>query len=570
MDKSQVIQILEEFATLLELKSENPFKVRAFQNAARALETHAQDLKSLIESGELEKIKGIGKGISHVIHELYEKGFSQDHKDLRKGFPDSLFDLFRVQGLGAKRIKVLYDKLHIRSLGELEYACKENRLLKLDGFGTKSQENILKGIEYLKKSSGKSLLSSARQESAKLIAYLEKQKGISRIEIAGSLRRSKEIIGDIDILVSAADPVKIHTAFIKYPEVESVLAHGETKSSVALKSGMNCDLRTVTEKEFPFALQYFTGSKEHNVVVRGLAKDKGFKLNEYGMSKGTRLIPCKDEAEIYSKLGLNAIPPEVRENTGEIEWVAKNPFPKLIEEKDIRGIFHVHSDESDGNASLEAMIERAQELGYEYIGISDHSQSAGYAHGLDSARVKDQWKRIDALQKKFKIRIFKGIESDILGDGALDYPEEILKGFDFVIGSIHSKFNLPENEQTRRVIRAIENPYLAFVGHPTGRLLLGREGFHLDMEAVLNAAKENQVVMELNANPHRLDLDWRFCRLAKEKGVKLSINPDAHSLAGLEDVTYGVGIARKGWLERKDVVNTLSATEMEKYLTGRK
>lgn len=569
MDKSQVIHILEEMGTLLELRGENPFKVRAFQNAARALETHPQDLKSLIESGELEKIKGIGKSISYVVHELYEKGKSKDHQELRKGFPDSLFELFRVQGLGPKKIKVLYDKLHVSSLGELEYACKENRLLKLEGFGEKTQENILKGIEYLKKASGKSHLDIARAESEKLLAYLKKQKGILKLEIAGSLRRSREIIGDIDLLVASKNPKSVHDAFIKYPESERVLGHGETKSSLALKSGMNCDLRTVTEEEFPFALQYFTGSKEHNVVVRSLAQEKGLKLNEYGLFKGKKAIPCKSEEELYGKLGLHMMPPEVRENTGEIEWAVQKPFPTLIEEKDIRGIFHVHSDASDGNATLELMIAHAEKLGYDYVGISDHSQSARYANGLDAKRIKEQWKEIDQLQKKFKIRIFKGIESDILKDGELDYPKDILAGFDFVIGSIHSQFNLPEKEQTRRVVRAIQNPYLTFLGHPTGRLLLGREGFSLNMNEVLEAARNHEVVMELNANPHRLDLDWRFGRIAKEKGIKISINPDAHSLEGLEDVTYGVGIARKAWLEKKDVFNALSVSEIEKWFKQR-
>lgn len=571
IDKAKAVEILEEISLLLELKGENVFKVRAFSNGARVLEGQPGDLKTLIETGELEKLKGIGKGsISKILHDLYEKGESGDYEDLRKGFPESLFELFRIPGLGAKRIKVLYDELHIRSAGELEYACKENRLLALDGFGQKMQEKIIEGIRHLKKSAGQFLLSFAREEAEKLMNYLKKQKGILKIEIAGSLRRSKEIVKDIDVLVSARDPAAIHRAFGRYPEKESAVAEGETKSSLRLKSGIQCDLRTVTEKEFPYALYYFTGSKEHNVAVRTIAKKKSIKVNEYGLFKGARLIPCKDETEIFTTLGLNYVPPEARENTGEVEWVSEKKFPELVEEKDLRGVFHVHSNQSDGTAPLEAMIAEAEKMGLEYVGISEHSQSAKYAGGLDPERVKKQWKQIETLQKNFKIRIFRGIESDILPDGNLDYPEAILAGFDFVIGSIHSRFRMPEAEMTRRIQRAMRNEYLTFVGHPTGRLLLARVGYAVNMPELLATAKEEGVVMELNANPQRLDLDWRVLQDARKKGVLFSINPDAHSLEGLHDISYGVGIARKGWLEKKDVVNTMPVREMEKFLRKRK
>lgn len=570
MDKSQVIEILREIAVLLELKNENVFKIRAFENAARVLEGNPSDLKTLIETKELENLKGIGAHISKIIHDLYEKRKSADYEKLRKGFPDSLFELFRIPGLGAKRIKVLYEKLHIKSVGELEYACKENRLLDLDGFGAKSQENILGGIGLVKKSQGHFLIDFAFAESQKLVQYLKKQKGIHKIEVAGSLRRRKEIIKDIDILVSAKDASAIHNAFIHYPEVQSVVAHGDTKSSVVLKSGINCDLRTVTESEFPYALYYFTGSKEHNVAVRTIAKKKNIKINEYGLFKGSQKIACKDEAEIFEKVGLHYIPPEARENHGEIELAAKKEFPPLVEENQIRGVFHVHSTYSDGVASLEDMIAQAQKMGWDYVGISDHSQSAKYAKGLEPERVKKQWKEIETLQKRFKIRIFRGIESDILGDGKLDYPDAMLAQFDFVIGSIHSRFNLPEKEMTTRIARAMENKYLTFVGHPTGRLLLARDPYPVDLQKLIDLAKKLDVVIELNANPHRLDLDWRMCRYAKEKKVPISINPDAHSVEGLRDVTYGVGIARKAWLEKKDVVNILPLAEIEKILKKRK
>lgn len=565
------MQVLEEIALLLELKDENFFKVRAFQNAARVLEGNPSDVGSLVETGELEKLKGIGKGkIAQIVHDIYEKGKSKDYEELRKGFPETLFELFKIPGLGAKRIKAVYGKLKIKSVAELESAAQKGRLADLDGFGAKSQDKILAGIRQMKKSAGRFLIDAATNQAEKLLAHLKKQKGIERIEIAGSLRRCKETVKDIDILVSAKNPAAVHQAFIQYPETTSVIAHGETKSSVTLKSGINCDLRTVTLKEFPYALYYFTGSKEHNVAVRTIAKKKGIKINEYGLFKDKRLIPCADEAEIFERVGLHYIPPEVRENTGEIEWAAKKDFPELVEEKDIRGVFHVHSTYSDGVASLEEMVASAEGKGYEYVGISDHSRSAKYAGGLDEKRLYEQWKEIDRLQKHSKIRIFKGIESDILRDGSLDYPEPILSQFDFIIGSVHSQFNLSEPEMTERLARAMENKHTTFLGHLTGRLLLSREGYSLNMERVIDVAKKTGVSIELNAQPQRLELDWHFCQLAKRQGVGVSIHPDAHAVSHMDYVTYGIGIARKGWLEKKDVTNTLGLASMEKFLKKRK
>ncbi|MCM8776633.1 MAG: DNA polymerase/3'-5' exonuclease PolX [Candidatus Omnitrophica bacterium] len=571
VDKNHVIKCLRQIAVLLELKNENIFKVRAFTNAARILEGHPKDLAALVETGELEKIKGIGSGhISRIIHELYDRGESKDLDELSREFPASLFDLFQIPGLGAKRIKVLYEKLGIKSVGELEYACQENRLLELEGFGARSQEKIVQGIQQLKKSAGHYLIHVAAEESKRLATYLKKQKGILKIEVAGSIRRAKEVIKDIDILVSAKNPATVHEAFVHYPETESVIAHGDTKSSIVLKSGIQCDLRTVREDEFPYALYYFTGSKEHNVAVRTFAKKKGIKINEYGLFRGSRRIVCKDEADIFEKLGFHPIPPEARENTGELELAAKREFPKLIEEKDVRGIFHVHTADSDGLVSLDEMIDAAEQAGFEYIGVSDHSQSAGYANGLEPKRLRLQWKRIDALQKRHKIRIFKGIESDILPDGKLDYSDSILAEFDFVIGAVHSRFNMSEKEMTQRILRAMGNRYFTFFGHPTGRLLLGREGYAVDLVKIIDAAKKANVIMEINANPHRLDLDWRMCQYAKKQGVLMSINPDAHSLDGLNDVKYGVGTARKGWLESGDVLNTFPAAQVEKILKRRR
>ncbi len=571
MDKETVVQILEEIGTLLELKDENVFKIRAYHNAARVLEGQSDDLKTLIETGKLEELKGIGPAISEAVRELFQKGKLKYYEDLKKSFPSGVLDLLRIQGLGPKRVKVLYGKLKIKSVEELEKACKKNQLLGLEGFGEKTQENILQGIARLKKSAGYFLISTAQREAEQFITYLKKQKGIGKIEIAGSIRRHKEIVRDIDILVTAEEPKKIHNAFVKYPLAENVSARGDTKSSITLKSGMDCDLRTVSEKEFPFALYYFTGSKEHNVAMRTVVKRGGYKINEYGLFKGNRLIPCKDEEEIFKKFGFHYIPPELREGDGELEAAKKGELPKLVETGDVRGVFHVHSTYSDGVASLEDMIAGAAKLGYEYVGVSDHSQSAKYAHGLEPARLKLQRKEIDKLAKKYsKIRIFWGIESDILPNGKLDYPDSILGEFDFVIGSVHSNFNFSEKIQTQRILRAMDSKYLTFVGHLTGRLLLSREGYPLDIARIIDGAKEKKVSIELNANPHRLDLDWRYCPRAKEKGIPLSINPDAHSVEGLRDVVYGVGIARKGWLEKKDIINTLPLSEMEKFLKRRR
>ncbi len=570
MDKKEIAQILEEIGQLLEIKGENPFKARAFYNGARILGTLTQDLKTLVESGTLGEIKGIGKGLTGVITALVQTGISKQHESLKKSVPPGLLDLLHIQGLGPKRVQVLYQKLNIENVGQLEYACRENRLERLEGFGEKLQSNLLNAIQHHNKTKGYFLASQGVRDGAQIVRFLREKAPLIRIELAGSLRRRNEIIHDIDVLVSTKTPQKAHAAFVSYPQVEQVLARGETKSSVVLKSGIQADLRTVTDREFPYALYYFTGSKEHNVATRTLAKEKKFKINEYGIFKGKKLIPCKDEADIFKVLGLKYISPELRENTGEIEASRADALPDLVEEKDIKGIFHVHSTYSDGRDTLETMIAQASALGFEYVGISDHSQAATYAHGLSSARVMEQHRELDRLEKKFKkIRIFRGIESDILADGALDYPERVLSKFDFVIGSVHSRFNLSEQEMTKRVCRSIAHPRMTILGHPTGRLLLGRKGFALDFSAVFDAAKKFQVTIELNANPHRLDLDWRVCKQAKERGLKMCINPDAHDVKGLRDVTFGVGIARKGWLTKRDILNTMSVSEMEEFLRKR-
>ncbi len=567
MDKTEIIQVLEEIGTLLELKGDNPFKIRAYHNAARSLESCSEDLEKLAQEKRLQELPGIGKDLSEKITELFKTGKLPYLTELRKSFPADLPNLLKIPGLGPKKVKALYEKLGIHSVGELEYACKENRLLDLEGFGEKTQQNILQGIQYSKKNQGSYLYDFAYTTAQKILKQILKFPGVQEAALGGSLRRHKEIVHDIDILVSSsAKPVPLMKAFTTLGEVELILAQGETKSSVRLKSGIQVDLRVVLPKEYPYALVYFTGNKEHNTLLRGIAKEHGLKLNEYGLFRKEKLIPCKSEAEIYKALGLHYIPAEAREGGDEIDWALKKAFPTLIEQKDLRGVFHVHSTWSDGNASIETMAREAEKLGFQYLGISDHSQSAKYAGGLSEADLVKQHAEIDTLNKKLKIKILKGIESDILADGALDYPDKVLKKFDFVIASVHSRFKMSESEMTERLVKALKNPYTTMLGHMTGRLLLAREAYTFDLDRILKTAAEHQKMIEINANPHRLDIDWRHLRKASKTGVEFSINPDAHSPEGLADVFYGVGIARKGWLGKEKIFNTKSLAEVEKYL----
>ena len=565
VDKKQAIKILKEIAVLLQIKGESSFKSRAYTNGARALEDTDESLQELVESGRLSKIKGMGKALVSKLTDLVENERMTYYEELKASLPEGLMDLTRIPGLGPKKIKKLYDELSITSLGELEYACKENRLVILDGFGPKTQTNILKGIEYLRKNQGRHRMNFARQSSRAVVSALEGMEEIKRMDVTGSVRRCKETVKDIDIIVSTTEPQKVMDAFVGLPDVDDVIAHGNTKSSVLLASGIQVDLRCVTDEQYPFTLLHFTGSKEHNTALRRIAKQHDLKLNEYGLFRtdDTSLV-CKSEEDIYQSLGLHFVPPPLREDRGEVEKAAEAPFPALVQESDIRGIFHAHTTYSDGAATLKEMGDACIELGYEYIGITDHSRSAFYAQGLSIERVQQQQKEIDALNAEWgeTFRIFKGIESDILQDGALDYPEEILESFDFIIASVHSRFKMNKEDMTQRILKAIEHPCTTMLGHPTGRLLLAREPYELDMHYLLDAAAANDVIVEINANPHRLDLDWRLLEYAVNKGVMISINPDAHTIRGLKDVEYGVGIAQKGGLVPAQIFNTRSVFEV--------
>ena len=568
MDKDRLAELLESIGTLLELKGENPFKVRAYHNAARAIGQYHGPLEKAVKEGSLSGIPGIGKGLSERIEEFSETGHIKYYDELKGSIPAGMTEMLSIEGLGPKKIRAIYEKLGIKTVRGLEEACRKNKIASLDGFGGKTQENILKGIQYLSSNRNKFLISDALREAVRIQGLLKKKgKGnIKRIEIAGSLRRKKELIGDIDIVAGASDSEKVMNIFASLEGVKDVIAGGGTKTSVKLDMGINADIRVVSDKEFPYALHHFTGSKEHNTAMRSLAKAKNMKMNEYGLFRKGKNIPCKNEKDIFTALGLSFIPPELREDRGEIEAASNGKIPRLVEEKDIKGLLHVHTSYSDGSTALEDMAAETKKRGYSYIGICDHSKSAYYAGGLNEDKLRKQWEEIDSLNAKTKnLRIFKGIEVDIFPDGSIDYDKAVLEKFDFVIASIHTKFKMTKEDMTERIIKAVKNPYTTMIGHLTGRLLLTREGYEVDVEKIIEACSSEGKSIELNSHPQRLDLDWRFCKLAKECGVPVSINPDAHNAGGLDDIIYGVGAARKGWLEKKDVLNTMSADEIKKF-----
>ncbi|MGD0590008.1 MAG: DNA polymerase/3'-5' exonuclease PolX [Bacteroidota bacterium] len=578
MDKKRIAEILDEMGTLLELQGENPFRSRAFHNASQIISGVTEDLATLVKSQSLTEIKGIGSGLAGIITDLETKGVSKQYEELRSSIPQGVLELLHLQGLGPKKVKVLYERMDIKSIAELKKACEQKLLRSVEGFGAKTEENILKSIEQRERSGDKHLYPQALESAENIIRMLKNIHGIKHCNYAGSLRRCKELIGDIDIMVSAADKNRseILKKFTANEEVESVLATGDTKASVMLKNGIQCDLRVVKDAEYPFALNYFTGSKEHNVEVRSLARKYGWSLNEYGFThiegikssrKGSKIPSCDSEEDIYKALGLHYIPPELRENTGEIEYAQKHAIPKLIEISDLRGTFHCHTTDSDGLSTLEQMVDAAKKLEWEYLGIADHSQAAAYAGGLSHEKVRAQMKQIDRMNENdSKFRVFKGTECDILSDGSLDYSDKLLSEFDYVVASIHSKFKMTEDEATKRIVKALKNKYVTILGHPTGRLLLEREGYPVNMNEIINVAADYGKAIEINSHPMRLDLDWRYVKYAKEKGVRIFINPDAHHVDGLSDVQYGIGIARKGWLEAKDVVNSWPTRQVIHFL----
>ena len=571
--------MLEQIATLLELKGENPFKIRAYANAARAIETFGGNISNLQDEEALAKIPGIGKSIADKIKELVATGSLKYLEELRAEFPAAILQLFSISGLGAKKIKALYDKLHISSIEELREACETGRVAQLPGFGETTQAKICKAIEERAKHSGYFQFGQIAQETETLKNDLAGHPDALQVDVAGSYRRRKEIVHDVDLVVATKKPDAITKFFVVHPLVESIIAQGPTKSSVRLRSGVQCDLRVVSAAEYPFALAYFTGNKEHNIELRSRALQRGWTLNEYRLAplppnpKSIKKKPAEkipkvgDEADLYRAVDLDFIAPELRENSGEFEAAEKHSLPRLIEQENLRGTFHCHTTASDGHNTLEEMAEAAQALGLEYLGIADHSRSSIQARGLDGAKLRAQVAAIRKLNEKFDgFRLFAGVECDILRDGSLDFEDKVLSELDYVVASIHSVFNLSEPDMTRRVIRAMENPFVTMLAHPTGRLLLKREPYQIDIPAMLDAAAETGTWVELNAAPKRLDLDWRWWPCAKEKGVKCVIDPDAHRSERLQDLWFGIGIARKGWLTKEDVVNCLPLGKIERAL----
>lgn len=577
MTTDDIADIFERIARLLELKGENPFKIRAYTNAARALETLSEDLGKIVEEERLEEIDGIGKAIAEKITTLVRTGRLDYYDKLRDEFPPEIFILFELQGLGAKKIKAMYDQLGVSSLTSLERALASGKVAALPGFGEKTATNIAKAIEQHKKSAGQFRLGDITALAEGLLDDLRSHPRVTYAQIAGSYRRKKEIVRDLDFIVSTRKPAEVSEDFIHHPLVETVLAKGETKSSVILKNGIQCDLRVVTSGEYPFALNYFTGSKEHNVRMRSRALERGWSLNEYRFSEAegrTLKEPLPEvhtEADIYHALGLAYVEPELREDRGEIAAAEKHELPTLIEWQNLRGTFHNHTTASDGRSSLEDMAAAAQELGLEYLGIADHSKSSVQASGLDEKRLLEQVARIRELNATYDgFRLFAGTECDIKKDGTLDFSDEILSQLDYVVVSVHASFTVSETEMTDRIIKAISNPHVTMLGHLTGRLLLTREPYKVNIPAVIEAAAATGTIIELNANPRRLDMDWRWWPLAREKGVKCAINPDAHSTSGLQDLIFGVSAARKGWLTRGDVINTLPLGKIEDALRKKK
>ncbi|MFH1714927.1 MAG: DNA polymerase/3'-5' exonuclease PolX [Elusimicrobiota bacterium] len=564
----EICEILNKTADLLDIKGENPFRIRAYRNACRTIESLTHNISDMLKDGkDITELPGIGHDLSEKIHEIVTTGQLSLLNALQKELDIDVDNLMRIQSLGPHRIKTLYHELGIHSLKDLEEALKRNIIKNLPGFGEKTQQNILDGLIRLNENKGKLLLFHAEDEADALIKYLKKKKDLANITIAGSYRRKKQTIRDLDILVTSTAPSVVIDHFTKYNNIAKITAKGETKSTIILNSGLQVDLRVVPKDSYGSALHYFTGSKEHNISIRQLALQQGLKVSEYGVFKGAKKIAGKTENEIFKVFNLPYIEPELRENRGELEAAANNALPKLITLSDLRGDLHMHSGYTDGRNTIEEMAKSAKKLGYEYIAMTDHSKKVTVAHGMDEKTILKQLDEIDSINDKIKgITILKGIEVDILENGMLDISDDILKRLDLRICSIHYNFNLSEEKQTARIIKAMDNQYFNILGHPTGRLINERPPYNVNIEKIIQAAKERKCFIELNSHPQRLDLDDIHCKMAKEAGVKISINTDSHSIDGFELIKYGINQARRGWLEAKDVLNTGSLSELRKLI----
>jgi DNA polymerase (family 10) len=576
MTRETLAETLEDIALLLELKGENPFKIRAYRTGAETVMQFPGDIVTRAREDDLKGIKGIGDALQQKLHELAATGKLEFYEKLKAEFPAGLFDLFRIQGLGPKKIKALYDALGVDSVARLKALCLSGEVATLPGFGKKTAEKILEAIAFRETNAERFRLGDVVAPVEEILASLKEHPDCLRAEVAGSYRRAKETVHDVDFLVATGNPAEMIEHFVSHARVTSVIAKGPTKASVYLADGLQCDLRAVSNAEFACALAYFTGSKEHNVAMRSLALSRGYTLNEYRLapregSDSPEAPVFESEAQLHRFLGLDYIAPELRENTGEVEAAAKGDLPRLIELENLRGTFHNHTVASDGRNTLEEMAAAAIALGLQYLGIADHSKSSFQANGLDEKRLREQIAGIRELNRRYQsegtdFRLFAGSEVDILKDGSLDYDDELLGELDYVVASVHNAMTLPEAEMTARLIKAVTHPKVTMLGHLTGRLLLEREAYAVDVPAVIEACVASGTVIELNCNPWRLDMDWRWWKYAVERGVKCAINPDAHRTTQLDYLWFGVRLARKGWLTRADVINTLDLAGIEEFL----
>ena len=567
----KIAKIFEDIADMLEIKGDNPFRIRAYRKVARNIRTLTDELEKFADEGRLDQIPGIGKGMKEKIYEILDTGRLQFYEELKSVIPPSLVKLISIPGVGPKLAKRFYEELDIRDIEHLEKMAKEHRLAELEGIKEKTEENIIKGIEMVKRGLERMTLGIAIPIADEIVNRLNELPEVKRISIAGSLRRRKETIGDIDILTTSSNSKKIMDTFINLPLVERVLVCGDTKSSIITYDGIHVDLRVVESESYGAALAYFTGSKAHNIRIRQIAMNNGLKINEYGIfdKKGNKKLAGENEEDIYKVLNLPFIVPELREDRGEIEAVRENRLPDLVELSEIKGDLHVHTTWSDGRNSIEEMVNATIEKGYEYIAISDHSQSLKIAGGLSEEKLARQIEKIKELNKKYKnFTILASSEVDIKADGSLDYPDELLERLDTVVAAVHTRFKMPRHEMTKRIIKAIQNPYVNILAHPTGRLLGMRDAYEIDLDEILKVAKRNNVALEINAFPERLDLNDINCRKAKDYGVLISINTDSHITNQLDHMTLGVSVARRGWLESENIINTKPIEEILSFFKG--
>ncbi len=568
VQNSDVRDIFNKMADLLDIEGANPFRVRAYRNAARTVSGLTRNVSDMIiENEDLTTLAGIGKDLAEKIREIVETGTLSQMEAVEKRIPSGLNKLLKLETLGPKRVKILNSKLGITNLQELKVAAEQGKIRELEGFGTKTEKSILESLQHVKDKEKRIKLLEAQQQAEPLIAYLKQTGEIKNIIVAGSFRRRKETVGDLDILVTCKNGPAVMKRFAAYEDIRNVVTRGKSRSTVVLRSGLQVDLYVLAQVYYGAALHYFTGSKSHNIAVRKLGIQKGLKINEYGVFKDKERIAGKTEKEVYGTVGLPFIEPELRENRGEIEAALNNKLPELVALKDMRGDLHSHTKETDGHHSLEEMAQAAKEQGYEYLAVTEHSKRVYMAKGLDSIRLAGRIKEIDRLNEKLEgITLIKGIEVDILKDGSLDLPDEILKELDLTVCSVHYNRNMSKKDQTERIIRAMDNPYFNILGHPTGRLINERAPYDVDMEKIVRAAGERGCFLELNSHPDRLDLSDLHCKMAKEMNVKIAISTDAHSRSDLKFMRFGVDQARRGWLEAKDIINTHSLNELKKIL----